>query len=119
MAHVEVLDVHADRTMDVRVLRVLHGREDRPVVSVDARSTLGWNMAQQWGFKPFSAGTQWLIVMRPAQTKHEAWQTQLCRAYLKVEGGSAVGYVSDLAIRERVTVEDLSARVASVTPGLP
>jgi hypothetical protein len=89
------------------------------VVSVDARSTLGWNMAQHWGFKPFSAGTQWLIVMRPAQTKREAWQPQLCRAYLRVEGGRAVGYVRDVAIRERVAIEDLLTRVASVAPGRP
>ena len=76
-------------------------------------------MAQQWGFEPFSAGTQWLIVMLPDQTRREAWQPELCRAFLKVEGGSAVGYVSDLAIRERVTLADLAARVASVAPGRP
>ena len=112
VAHIEVLDVHADRTMDVRILRVLHGREDRPVVSVDSRWTLGWNMSQQWGFKPFSAGTQWLIVMIPAQEGGEVWRPQLCRAFLKVEGASAVGYVNDLAMQDRVALDDLAKRVA-------
>ena len=113
VAHVEVLDVHADRIMDVRILGVLHGREDRPIVSVDARWTLGWNMPQQWGFEPFSRGTQWVIVLQPAHDGRAGWEPQLCRAFLKVEGGSAVGHVSDLTIRDRVTLDDLAARVAS------
>jgi hypothetical protein len=113
VAHVEVLDVHADRIMDVRVLRVLHGREDRPVVSVDAAGALGWNMPKEWGFEPFRRSTQWVIVMLPAHKGSAAWQPQLCRAFLKVEGGSAVGYVSDLTIRDRVALDDLAARVAS------
>ena len=50
---------------------------------------------------------------RVAQKGSAAWQPQLCRAFLKVEGGSAVGYVSDLTIRDRVTLDDLAARVAS------
>ena len=113
VAHVKVLDVHADRIMDVRVLRVLHGREDRPVVSVEVAGALGWNMPQQWGFEPFRRSTQWVIVMLPAQKGRAAWQSQLCRAFLKVERGSAVGYVSDLTIRDRVTLDDLAARLAS------
>jgi hypothetical protein len=113
VAHIEVLEVRADRGMDVRILRVLHGREERPVVSVDAAGTLGWNMPQQWGFEPFRRSTQWVIVMLPAQKGAAAWQPQLCRAFLKVEGGSAVGYVSDLTTRDRVTLDDLAARVAS------
>jgi hypothetical protein len=113
VAHVEVLEVHADRIMDVRVLRVLHGLEGRPVVSVDARWTLGWNMPQQWGFEPFSAGTQWLIVLLPAHDGRAGWEPQLCRAFLKIEGRSAVGYVSDLTIRDRVALDYLAARVAS------
>jgi hypothetical protein len=113
VAHIEVLEVRADRSMDVRILRVLHGREERPVVSVDAAGTLGWNMPQQWGFEPFRRSTQWVIVMLPAQKESAAWKPQLCRAFLKVEGGSAVGYVSDLTSRDRVTLVDLAAAVAS------
>lgn len=113
VAHIEVLEVRADRSMAVRILRVLHGREERPVVDVDAAGALAWNMPQQWGFEPFRRSTQWVIVMLPAQKGSAAWQPQLCRAFLKVEGGSAVGYVSDLTIRDRVTLDDLAARVAS------
>ena len=117
VAHVEILEVRADRTMDVRVLRVLHGREDRPVVTVDTAGALGWNMPQQWGFAPFSRGTQWVIVLLPAQEGRAAvWQPQLCRAFLKVEGGTAVGYVGDLAKRERVALDALAARVAAPEP---
>lgn len=119
VAHIEVLEVRADRSMDVRILRVLHGREERPVVSVDAAGTLGWNMPRQWGFEPFRRSTQWVIVMLPAQKGRAAWQPQLCRAFLKVEGGSAVGYVSDLTLRDRVTLDDLAAGVASVAPWRP
>jgi hypothetical protein len=116
VAHVEVLEVHADRSMAVRVLRVLHGRENRPVISVDTRQTLGWNMPQQWGFEAFSAGTQWLIVLQPAHDGRAGWEPQLCRAFLKVESGGAVGYVSDLSRRERVPLDALAARVASPHP---
>jgi hypothetical protein len=52
-------------------------------------------------------------VMLPAQKESAAWKPQLCRAFLKVEGGSAVGYVSDLTSRDRVTLVDLAAAVAS------
>lgn len=82
-------------------------------ISVDAAGALGWNMPQQWGFEPFRRSTQWVIVMLPVQKGRTAWQPQLCRAFLKVEGGSAVGYVSDLTIRDRVTLEDLAAQVVS------
>ncbi len=41
VAHVEVLDARADRTMDVRVLRVLNGREARPIISIDVFGSLG------------------------------------------------------------------------------
>jgi len=54
VAHVEVLEVPANRTMDARVLRVLHGREGRPIISIDAAGSLGWSMARQWGFEPFT-----------------------------------------------------------------
>jgi hypothetical protein len=113
VAHVEVLEVRDDRTMDVRVLRVFHGLEGRPVISVDTRWALGWNMPQQWGFEPFNRGTQWVIVMLPGDGGPAPWQPQLCRAFLKVEGGSAVGYVSDLSRRERVPLDTLAARIAS------
>jgi hypothetical protein len=113
VAHVEVLDVRAARTMDVRVVRVLHGREERPVVSVDIAQALGWNMPRQWGFAPFSRGTQWVIVMVQAQeSRAAAWRPELCRAYLAMEGEHAVGYVRDLSTRERVTLEALAATVA-------
>jgi hypothetical protein len=113
VAYVEVLDVRATRTMDVRVLRLLHGREERPVVSVDIAQALGWNMPRQWGFEPFSRGTQWVIVMLPARESQAAeWQPELCRAFLKVQGEHAVGYVRDLSTRERVTLEALAATVA-------
>jgi hypothetical protein len=119
VAHVEVLEVRADGIMDVRILRVLHGREDRPVVSVDARSTLAWNMPRLWGLDPFRQRTQWVIVMLPDQKGSGAWQPQLCRAFLKVEGTSAEGHASDLAIRDRVALDDLAERVASAAPLRP
>jgi hypothetical protein len=113
IAHVEVLDVRAARTMDVRVLRLLHGREERPVVSVDIAQALGWNMPRQWGFEPFSLGTQWVIVMVPApESRAAAGQPELCRAYLRMEGEHAVGYVRDLSTRKRVTLVALAATVA-------
>jgi hypothetical protein len=113
VAEIEVLDVRPRLGMDVRVLRVLHGREERPVVSVDIEWVLDWNMPQRWGFEPFSRGTQWVIVMRPAQEgRAAAWQPELCRAFLEVDGKTAVGYVGDLSTRERVMLEVLAARAA-------
>ena len=96
VSHIAVSEMRADRSMDVRILHVVHGREERPVVSVDAAGALGWNIPKQWGFEPFRRSTQRVIVMLPAQKGSAAWQPQLCRAFPKVEGGSAVGYVSDL-----------------------
>jgi hypothetical protein len=117
VAHVEVLDVRAARSMDVRVLRVLHGREDRPVLSVDIERALNWHMPRQWGFEPFSRGTRWIIVMvRPHEGRAGDWQPDLCRAFLKVEGESAAGYLSTLSTRERVTLEALAARLAPPQP---
>jgi len=116
VAHVDVLEVRAGGTMDVRVLRVLHGRENRPVISVDTRCALGWNMPKQWGFEPFRRGTQWVIVMRPGDEGRAPWQPRLCRAFLKVEGGSAIGHVSDLSKWERVPLDALSARAAAPQP---
>jgi len=52
-------------------------------------------------------------VKLPTQKESAAWQPQLCWAFLKVEGGSAVGYVSDLTSRDRETLDDLAAGVAS------
>jgi len=113
VAQVEVLDVRATRTMDVRVLRILHGREGHPVVSVDIAQALGWNMPRQWGFEPFSPGTQWVIVMVQArESRAAAWQPELCRAFLKMEGTHAAGYVRDLSTREWMTLEVLAASVA-------
>lgn len=116
VAHVEVLDVQPDGVMDVRILRVLHGTEHRPIVAVDAARALGWNMPQQWGFEPFTRGTQWTIVMLPGFDGRAPWQPQLCRAYLKVDGGSAEGFVTDLTRRERLPIEGLAERVAPLQP---
>ena len=117
VAHIEIVEVRAERSMDVRVLRVLHGREERPVVSVDIAQALAWSMPRQWGFEPFSRGTQWMIVMLPVREgRMAAWQPELCRAFLKVEGGSALGYVNDLSTRERVTLESLAAGMAPPQP---
>jgi len=113
VAHVEVLDVRADGVMDVRVLRVLHGREERPLVAVDTAWALNWNMPRQWGFEPFTRGTQWVMVMLPGIGGRAPWQPQLCRAYLTVEDGSVVGYVADLTRRERLPLDALADRVAS------
>jgi hypothetical protein len=52
VAHIEVLEVRADGSMDVRILRVLHGREERPVVSVDAAGALGWNSRSSGASSP-------------------------------------------------------------------
>lgn len=115
VAHIEVLEVRPDRSLDVRILRVLHGREERPLVTVDAAGALGWNMPRHWGLEAFSPGTQWVIVMLPAQEGQAAWQVHTCRAFLKVDGGSVVGHVSDLTRWEQLTQDQLASRVASPT----
>ncbi len=107
VAHVEVLDVREGRSMDVRVLRVFHGREGRPILTVDTASVTSWKMSQQWGFEPFSRGTQWIIVMLPSHEGRGSWQPQLCRAFLKVDRGSAEGHVSDLSRRDKVSLDVL------------
>jgi len=113
IAHVEVLDVRADRTMDVRVLRVLHGRETRPIISIDVFGSLGWNMPKQWGFEPFTRGTQWMLVLLPAPEGPTAWQLEVCRAFLKVESGVATGPVRDLTRTERVRLDVLASRIVA------
>lgn len=105
VAHVEVLEVRSNRSTLVRVLRVFHGREERPLVTVDAASVFGWSMSRQWGFEPFNEGSHWVIVMLPAHEGRGAWQPQLCRGFIKVEGGRAEGYVNNLRTRELVTLE--------------
>jgi len=113
VAHVEVLDVRANRTMDARVLRVLHGREGRPIISIDAAGSLGWSMARQWGFEPFARGSQWVMVLVPAREGSSAWQLPVCRAYLTVESGVASGLVADVSRMERMRLDGLAARVAA------
>ncbi len=113
VAHVEVLDVRANRTMDARVLRVLHGREARPIISIDAAGSLGWDMARQWGFEPFTRGSQWVVVLVPTREGASAWQLPVCRAYLKVESGVASGPLADVGRMERTRLEGLAARVAA------
>jgi len=113
IAHVEVLDVRADRTMDVRVLRVLHGREARPIISIDVFGSLGWNMPKQWGFDSFTRGTQWAVVLVPARDGSTAWQLEVCRAFLKVESGVATGPVRDLTRTERVRLDVLASRIVA------
>ena len=108
VAHVEVLDVRANRTMDARVLRVLHGREARPIISIDAAGSLGWDMARQWGFEPFARGSQWAVVLVPMREGASAWQLPVCRAYLKVESGVARGLVADVSRTERTRLEGLA-----------
>lgn len=105
VAHVEVLEVRPDRTMDVRIVRVFHGREERPLVTVDAAPAIGWDMPRQWGFTPFKSGTQSVIVMLRGREGHALWQPQLCRANLKVLGSNAEGYVSQLGKREHVALD--------------
>lgn len=80
---------------------------------MDAAGALGWNMPQLWGFEPFRRSTQRVIAMLPAQKGSAAWQPQICRAFPKVEDGSAVSNVGDLTSRDRVTLDTLAARVAS------
>ncbi len=113
VAHLEVLDVRANRTMDARVLRVLHGREARPIISIDAAGSLGWDMARQWGFEPFTRGSQWVVVLVPTREGASAWQLPVCRAYLKVESGVASGPLADVGRMERTRLEGLAARVAA------
>ena len=113
VAHVDVLDVRANRTMDARVLRVLHGREARPIISIDAGGSLGWNMARQWGFEPFARGSQWVVVLIPTREGASAWQLPVCRAYLKVESGVASGPLADVSRMERTRLDGLAARVAA------
>jgi hypothetical protein len=107
VAHVEVLEVRNGRSMDVRILRVFHGREDRPIVTVDTASVTSWNMPRHWGFEPFDAGTQWIIAFVPAKEGRGAWQPQLCRAFLKVDHESAQGHVSDLSKRDTIAPDAL------------
>jgi len=113
VAHVEVLDVRASRTMDTRVLRVLHGREARPIISIDAAGSLGWDMARQWGFEPFARDSQWVVVLVPTRAGMSDWQLPVCRAYLKVETGVARGFLADVGRTERTRFESLAARVAA------
>jgi hypothetical protein len=98
--------------MDVRIVRVFHGREERPLVTVDAAPSIGCDMPRQWGFTPFKVGTQWVIVMLRGGERHAHWRPQLCRAYLKVLGSDAEGYLSQLSKRERVTLDALAFSVA-------
>jgi len=113
VAHVEVLDVRANRTMDARVLRVLHGREARPIISIDAAGSLGWDMARQWGFEPFTRGSQWVVVLVPTRENASAWQLPVCRAYLKVESGVARGALADVGRMERMKLNALAVKVAA------
>jgi len=113
IAHVEVLDVRADRTMDVRVLRVLHGREARPIISIDVSGSLAWNMPKQWGFESFTRGTQWMLVLLSAQEGPTTWQLEVCRAFLKVESGVVTGLIRDLTRTERVRLDILASRIVA------
>ena len=113
VAHVHVLDVGPDRTMDTRVLRVLHGREARPIISIDVAGSLGWNMARTWGVEPFARGSQWVVVLVPTREGSSAWRLPVCRAYLKVESGVARGPVTDVNRMERMRLDDVAARVAA------
>ena len=113
VAHVEVLEVPANRTMDARVLRVLHGREGRPIISIDAAGSLGWSMARQWGFEPFTRGSQWVVVLVPTRENASAWQLPVCRAYLKVESGVARGPLADVGRMERMKLNALAVKVAA------
>ena len=113
VVHVEVLDVRANRTMDARVFRVLHGREGRPIISIDVAGSLGWSMARQWGFEPFTRGSQWVVVLVPTREGASAWQLPVCRAYLKVESRVAIGLVTDVSRRERMRLEALATRIAA------
>jgi hypothetical protein len=113
VAHVEVLDVRANRTMDARVLLVLHGREARTIISIDAAGSLGWNMARQWGFEPFARGSQWVVVLVPTPEGTSAWQLPVCRAYLKVESGVASGPLADVGRMERMRLDALAVKVAA------
>ncbi len=113
VAHVEVLDARANGTMDARVLRVLHGREARPIISIDAAGSLGWDMARQWGFEPFTRGSQWVVVLVPTRENASAWQLPVCRAYLKVERGVARGPLADVGRMERMRLDALAVKVAA------
>ena len=113
VAHVEVLEVRADGTMDARVLRVLHGRQARPIISIDAAGSLGWNMPRQWGLESFTPGTQWVLVLLPARDGPAPWRLEVCRAFLKVESGHVAGLIRDLSRRERVPLDLLASRLAS------
>jgi len=113
VAHVEVLDVRANRTMDARVLRVLHGREGRPIISIDAAGSLGWDMARQWGFEPFTRGSQWVVVLVSTRESASAWQLPVCRAYLKVESGVARGPLAEVGRMERMKLNALAVKVAA------
>jgi hypothetical protein len=113
IAHVEVLDVRANRTMDARVLRVLHGREARPIISIDVSGSLAWNMPKQWSFESFTRGTQWAMVLLPAREGPTAWQLEVCRAFLKVESGVATGPIRDLTRTERVRLDVLASEIAA------
>ena len=113
VAHVETLEVRASGTMDARVLRVLHGREARPIISIDAAGSLGWSMARQWGVEPFARGSQWVVVLVPAREGSSAWQLPVCRAYLQVESGVARGSLADVSRMERLSLDGLAARIAA------
>ena len=75
--------------------------------------SLGWSMARQWGFEPFTRGSQWVVVLVPTRENPSAWQLPVCRAYLKVESGVARGALADVGRMERMKVNALAVKVAA------
>jgi hypothetical protein len=97
--------------IDVQILRVFHGRERRSVVTVDAGQVLAWRMTPPWSLEGFPDGSEWVMVLRPATTPPRArYQPVLCRAFLRVSGGLARGYVT-ADVAQEISLEELAHRI--------
>ena len=56
------------------------------------------------------------MLLPAAAERAAAWQPEVCRAFLQVERAVAVGYVGDLTIWERLTLDALATRVTAPQP---
>ena len=114
VAHVRVARFYPDRSMDVQVIRLLHGREGRPIVPVDARQVLGWRMTSPWTMARFPPRSEWVLALvpRPAEDPgRAAYELPVCRAFLRVSGDRATGHINDTSTVEELAMEELSVKI--------
>lgn len=114
MAHVRVARFYPDRSMDVEIIRLLHGREGRPIVNVDVHQILGWRMTSPWTMDRFPPGSEWILVLlrRPAEDPaRAAYELPVCRALLRVSGDRVTGHITDTSTVEELGMEELRAKL--------